>query len=693
MELLAPAGNFDVAIWAFDAGADAVYLGLKNYSARKRADNFDYDDLRRLKYYAKQNRKKIFVTLNTLVKDAEWGELSSVLQSLVDIDIDAVIVQDIGLALLIHTYFPSLEIHASTQMAIHSLEGAIQAKKMGITRVVLARECTFDTISAIRQAVPDLQLEIFIHGALCYSFSGLCLASGMLLDRSGNRGECAQICRTYFTNDKNESSYPFSCNDLAVRAEIVKLQALGICSFKIEGRMKSAEYVHSTVSYYRQMLVGDQRSDLLVKSQLSFARQLTYGYLRQSQGEQLINRAYAGHLGQFVGVMADVARQLRLLAEEELLLFDTLAFFRNGELVTRCQLKRPIVKGRRVETIKKNDAVIFELPAEVKAGDRVHLVGRSEKALHKADYKKYPMYTIDLTLSISVKDNGIILRSGEWSWQKEVTWQERSGEKTFIEAFQEQLNRSADSLYHLVLRNDGDVDLANRVFLPPSTLKDWRRELYALNWSTIIRPQADYPLLTKSFRSLSAPQTRSLLQLADGMPFVQDESDLTFELLGQWEKYTVIPLSPILFDEENYYRAIEKFIHVHPDHAFLLGINNLAHLSLVEKLSSAVNCSFYVDYGLYIANQSTLAFCLERVPGLLFAYSWCESKEVVPGCVSVGDRSGLPLFLSRGCYLKHRGQSCLQCQKQHSEELVNGKNRFRVRVKRCLTYLFQVDRE
>ena len=199
LEILAPAGSFEAGIAAFRGGADAVYLGLSDFSARKSAKNFSRDDLLALKKEAVGQKKKIYVTLNTLVKDSELNAVLDAASFLDEIETDGVILQDLGLASTIKKLFPSLPLHASTQMAVHTADGVKFLKRLGFTRVVLSREVPLKKIAEIKKAVPDMELEVFVHGALCYSFSGLCLASGMLLNRSGNRGMCAQICRSFYT--------------------------------------------------------------------------------------------------------------------------------------------------------------------------------------------------------------------------------------------------------------------------------------------------------------------------------------------------------------------------------------------------------------------------------------------------------------------------------------------------------------
>jgi putative protease len=258
-ELLAPAGGFDAALAAFQYGADAVYLGLPRFSARADADNLTPDRLRVLLAYARSfpRPKKIYVTLNTLVQDAELPQAVETLDGLDDLFPDGVIVQDLGVARLIRDHFPRLPLHASTQLAAHNLDGVLALRDLGFTRVVLARELTLDEIADIVQN-GGVEIEIFIHGALCYSVSGLCLFSSHATGRSGNRGRCAYCCREPFQskieNPTSDIRFPFSMRDLALAPLLDAVTASGVHSLKIEGRMKSPLYVACVTDYYRRKL-------------------------------------------------------------------------------------------------------------------------------------------------------------------------------------------------------------------------------------------------------------------------------------------------------------------------------------------------------------------------------------------------------------------------------------------------------
>ena len=256
-ELLAPAGSYDAFIAATENGADAVYLGGKLFNARANASNFDNDELKKIVEYAHLRNVKIYVTMNTLLTNNELNEALDFAYDLYNMGIDAVIVQDLGLAKVLHERIPLLHLHASTQMTIYNLAGVKKLEELGFTRVVLARELSLDEIKYICDNT-NLEIEVFVHGALCISYSGQCLMSSMIGDRSGNRGKCAQPCRLPYTLLKNgtplKSGYLLSPKDLCTIDYFSKLP--NITSLKIEGRMKSPEYVATVVSTYRKAIDG-----------------------------------------------------------------------------------------------------------------------------------------------------------------------------------------------------------------------------------------------------------------------------------------------------------------------------------------------------------------------------------------------------------------------------------------------------
>ena len=314
-ELLAPAGSFEAACAALQYGADAVYLGLPRHSARAEAVNLDAAALGRLARHAHRlaPRRSVYLTVNTLVRDDELPSLLDTLAAGADAGVDGFIVQDLAAVRLARRCFPRLPLHASTQMAVHSLEGVRALGELGFARVVLARELPLAAIAAIARQTP-IEIEVFVHGALCYAYSGLCLFSALQAGRSGNRGQCAYCCRERFaTAGAEPPGYPFSMRDLARLDRLDALRRAGVASLKIEGRMKSPLYVAAVTDVYRRRLDGAlpeaQAAEAIADLQTIFSRPWTELHFDGPQPpEQVIDALAVGHRGTPVGAVAAVRR-------------------------------------------------------------------------------------------------------------------------------------------------------------------------------------------------------------------------------------------------------------------------------------------------------------------------------------------------------------------------------------------------
>lgn len=296
-EILSPAGSLETLKCAVNNGADAVYIGGRSFSARKNAVNFSNEDITDAVRYAHLCDSKVYVTVNTLVGDTELNEVYKFISFLYEAGVDALIIQDLGILSMVRRYFPDFELHASTQMTIHNLKGARLAKSLGFKRVVLSRELTFDEIEHISRNV-DIELEVFVHGALCMSYSGQCLMSSFLGSRSGNRGACAQPCRLPYTlmssdgrmiSDKDK--YLLSLRDLCLVERMDDLARCNVRSLKIEGRMKSADYVSLVTRIYDKYRHGGKVSSEDMDSLANiFSRSgFTQGYLDGSLGRHMLN--------------------------------------------------------------------------------------------------------------------------------------------------------------------------------------------------------------------------------------------------------------------------------------------------------------------------------------------------------------------------------------------------------------------
>jgi putative protease len=313
-EVLAPAGDAAAMRAAVRAGADAVYFGLQGFNARARATNFDADGLAATLRELHASGVRGYVTLNTLVFDEELPALEAAVRACAEAGVDAVIVQDLGVARLVRALAPDLPIHASTQMTCTDAAAVELARSVGATRVILARELSLDDIAAIR-AKTDAELEVFVHGALCIAYSGQCLTSEALGGRSANRGACAQACRLPYElvvdgvlRDLGDRAYLLSPEDLEASALVPRLMELGVTSLKIEGRLKGPEYVAATTALYRAAIDGaataDQRRDALQ----TFTRGSGPGFLAGVDHQRLVDGRTCDHRGLEVGAVHGVTR-------------------------------------------------------------------------------------------------------------------------------------------------------------------------------------------------------------------------------------------------------------------------------------------------------------------------------------------------------------------------------------------------
>ncbi len=320
-ELLAPAGNIEALDAAVGEGADAVYMGLKSFNARMRSANFSWNQFEAAVSAVHRLGKKIFVTVNTVMEEQETERMYRFLSYLDRRKPDGLIVQDFGIVRMVQEFFPGLRLHASTQMNIACAKAANMMSRSGIRRVVLARELGLDEIRQIRERT-NVEMEVFVHGALCVSESGLCLFSSYLGGKSANRGMCTQACRRLYEAEASGGTpqgYFFSPHDLQLVDKIPDLVLAGVDSFKIEGRMKSAEYVGSVTAAYRYVLdhwKEDREGAVAAAKRMlasDFARAKTRYWYDSSSADNLLNPGQAGGTGIYLGKI----ERLRTVKEDD----------------------------------------------------------------------------------------------------------------------------------------------------------------------------------------------------------------------------------------------------------------------------------------------------------------------------------------------------------------------------------------
>jgi len=492
-ELLAPAGSLEAFFAAVEAGADAVYCGLKAFSARARAKNFSLRDIERMTACLHAKGRRLYITLNTLVKETELPELVDTLAALEEIGVDALILQDLAVWRLAKNHFPGLELHASTQMTIHNSAGVRMLERMGFTRAVLARELTLEQIRTIRRQT-RLELEHFIHGALCFSFSGQCFFSSYLGGQSGNRGRCTQPCRRRY-RAKGKDGYFFSPNDLSAIDLLPELAGAGICSLKIEGRMKSADYVHKVVRAYRLALDSPEakRPQALAEAREllkeAFGRAPTRGFLTGATPSDIASRHRHGATGRWLGDITAVRPDaIAFTTRDPLRVGDRVRVQPASDQPGRAFTVRRLQLGRRpVSQASGGSQVWLATPfAGFRKGDAVFKVASRQafslseaacrRRLEQAGSEKAP-----LKLQIRMPDNtSLAVRATIGALELEKSWPVESSvatENPLSAATLERIFRATGNA-PFVLAGLSCSKLPP-VVIPPSRLKAIRRAFYA----------------------------------------------------------------------------------------------------------------------------------------------------------------------------------------------------------------------
>lgn len=372
MEILAPAGSIESLKAGILNNANAVYLSGEKFGARSYAINFSNEELEEAIVYAHERNVKIYVTINTLIKEKEINDLKDYIKFLYDIQVDALIVQDIGVFKIIKDLYPDFEVHASTQMHNHSFYDFKYLNELGFKRAVAAREMSYKEIKRIKEEL-DIEVEVFVHGALCMSYSGQCLMSSFLGDRSGNRGKCAQPCRRkYILKDEEniiDKGYLLSLKDLNTVEYVQKLKEINVDSLKIEGRMKKSEYVSNSVrTYYDALNSKVSNMDLAIYNMKSiFNRDFTKGFLFEDKKKDVINKEKPSNKGVYIGQAMSFNKKTKKL---KIKLESTLK--KNDSLNISTTVGRILI-GKEIKNIaKKGEIIEIDYLKEVSRGFKLY---------------------------------------------------------------------------------------------------------------------------------------------------------------------------------------------------------------------------------------------------------------------------------------------------------------------------------
>lgn len=489
IELLAPAGNMEALKAAVMAGCDAVYLGGNSFGARAFSKNFSNDEIVEAINYCHLYGVKVYVTVNTLIYDNEVESFLEYIEFIHKNNVDAVLIQDLGMFDLVRKTFPNLELHASTQMHIHNLDGVKVMERLGMKRIVLARETSIDDIKKIVKNT-DSEIEVFVHGALCISYSGQCLMSSLIGGRSGNRGTCAGSCRLRYDvidkdgNKLNNGSYPLSTKDLNSLEYIGELIDAGVSSLKIEGRMKSKEYVYKVVSIYRKAIDNYYKhgkviidEDDMLELRKIFNREYTKGFLNNTDNLDIINGYRPNHMGVNIGKVIDykngiakiklddnlsIGSGLRVIDKKEDIGINVNDFYINNKLVKEAHAG-DIISIKVNSPVRLDSKVLITLDSNVnnKIDNLININLRKVKinGIFKGKLGEKSELILDDGINRICSYGEIVNSSVNKPVDKELILGK--------------LNKLGDTVYEF---SNLDIDIDNNIFIPMSEINELRRK-------------------------------------------------------------------------------------------------------------------------------------------------------------------------------------------------------------------------
>ena len=476
-ELLVPAGNMECLRQAVLNGADAVYLGCKSFGARKFAANFSNEEIVEAVHFCHLYGVRLYVTMNTLIKNSEVEGFISQIRFLHKIGVDAVIMQDFGMICLVREMFPNLEIHASTQANISSIDVCKLYHSLGVKRVVFSRELSVDEIDSI--SVP-IEKEAFIHGALCISYSGCCLMSSMLGGRSGNRGECAGCCRMEFSLEEDgkitNKGYLLSTKELNTSYEFQRLLDSSIDSFKIEGRMKSPLYVGFVTRLYRRLIDGEvfDLEEEISRLKTIFNREFTRGRILGASDVELMNPKSPNHIGLEIGKVVDVTSdkiKIQLNDNCSLHQFDAIRFLNQNEGF--------VVNYLYDENHKLTNSISSIGYVDNKIGlKKKDIVCKTQDILLEEEFQKTREKKISVSIFVEAsfgKELRMMITDGNSSCEvRGSIVEEAKNAPISYEQIEKQVTRLGDSPF---VCSDIDIQMDSNIFIPVSTLNELRREM------------------------------------------------------------------------------------------------------------------------------------------------------------------------------------------------------------------------
>ncbi len=487
IELLSPAGSISTAICALDAGADAVYGGVADFNARKRSENFTFEELSKCICYAHSCGKKFYIALNTMIKEQELANFARILAKIAALKPDAAIVQDLGVLRMVRKYFPDLPIHASTQMALHNSAGVRGAAAMGVGRVILERQLSIEEISAIVKKSP-VEIEVFVHGALCPSLSGICLMSSWISGQSGNRGLCKQPCRRAFRDSSGKTAFHLSCRDLCAIDDLDLLMQTGVRSLKIEGRLRKNDYVHYTVSAYRLVLDSKpaERSEAIKEAKEMLALTCPRSLASPPKGEapfhSMIESGKSGNVGIPVAKIEKMHRRgFEVYCLKKIHLGDRLriqpASNAKGSIFTAREI---FIDGKSAVESPPGRRCVLDSERSASPGDMIFKIGESLPDLEKKIARLPLRHPLGIELSVEINEGGFAAKADSkgfesFRWTRDVLLEPARSNPVRKEQIEEDFMATRTQFLQV---SKITVAMKEGLFLPTSVLKESRRQFW-----------------------------------------------------------------------------------------------------------------------------------------------------------------------------------------------------------------------
>ncbi len=640
IELLAPAGNKDAFYAAVNNGADAVYMGGLNFSARAFAENFSHDDFKELVSYAHLRNVKIYVTLNTLLSDFEFDKACEDVKFYYENNVDAILVQDIGLLYWIKINYPDMEVHASTQMHIHNLNGVRNCKELGFNRVVVARESTIDFIK--EACKEDIEIETFVHGAICVSYSGQCLLSSAVKSRSANKGMCAQCCRLKYelldsrnNRIETDTDYLLSPKDMYLLEDIPTLIEAGVSSLKIEGRMKSSAYVGYITSVYRKAIdsyyeknnyhISNKEIDNM---KVLFNRGFTNTYLFDKK-EDIFNQCMPNHQGVVIGeVLSWKNRRVQIRLSEELNQFDGVRIysksFDDGFIVNKLY-----VKDKLVSKAFRNEIIELETGHQFKKGD---LLLKTVDHSLEDEINKRPLKYLPIDLKVYIHSNERVkVSTDEFVYESDIVAEKAQNAPLTYENIEKQFSKLKETPYCL---NSIETDM-NQVFLRMSDLNTIR--------NAFVDAYNNYRLYMFKHKG-----NRMLCNLTD----IQEETD-TEQLIRNKDSINEYIINPVINIHSVYNKSAD--VCVSENGGLLLDTDKLAYYTL--NVSNSYSYEFLKRTGFKdIVLSSELND--EQIKELIRKYEERTHKDCKPFVFKDGERT--LMYIRNNPFVKYRDASYLK---------------------------------